>query len=301
MKDQASNPLPRLCDYEGSDYRSSFWEGSGREYENLAERTALRKLLPDSGERLIDIGGGYGRLFDLYSGYREVVLLDQATSQLQDARARLGDTRAIYVAANLYQMPFSAQAFDCAVMVRVLHHLPDVSRAFQAIQALLVSGGCFILEYANKRHLKAILRHLLRRGEHNPFDPKPCEFVELNYNFHPQYVEHRLQSAGFRIRRQLSVSLLRVNLLKRWIPPRILAAVDGWLQHPAASLKCSPSMFLKSLTVTKTAPNPPAQLFCCPHCRSDDLSREPGALRCEACGRRWSTAGGIYDFRQPLG
>ena len=91
MDDQTPTPLPRFCDYEGSDYRSAFWEGQGREYEDLAERTALRKLLPSKGKRIIDIGGGYGRLHDLYSGFHEVVLLDHATSQLQDARQRLGD------------------------------------------------------------------------------------------------------------------------------------------------------------------------------------------------------------------
>jgi SAM-dependent methyltransferase len=197
-------------------------------------------------------------------------------------------------------MPFASQAFDCAVMVRVLHHLPDVLRAFQAIQALLAPGGCFLLEYANKRHLKAILRHLLQRGEPDPFDPEPYEFVELNYNFHPHYVEQRLQSAGFQIERQLSVSLLRLGLLKRCIPARILAAVDGLLQQPAASLKCSPSMFVKSLARPVASPQPLEQLFCCPRCRSRSLSQEPEALRCTACGRRWSTEGGIHDFRQPL-
>jgi SAM-dependent methyltransferase len=297
VHDQTHNALPRFCDYEGSDYRSSFWEGSGRQYEDLAERTALRKLLPTSGERLIDIGGGYGRLFDLYAGYREVVLLDHATSQLQDARARLGDSGVIYVAANLYQMPFPARAFDCAVMVRVLHHLPDVSRAFRAIHALLTCGGCFVLEYANKRHLKAVLQYLLRRGEHSPFDLEPFEFVELNYNLHPTFVEDHLTAAGFQIERQLGVSHLRVNLLKRLVPARILATIDGWLQQPMAPLKCAPSMFLKSRALADSAPQPPAQLFCCPHCQSGGLRRESDALLCSSCGRRWSTAGGIHDFR----
>ena len=35
-----------ICDYEGTSYRARFWEGQGREYEDLAERIALKRLLP---------------------------------------------------------------------------------------------------------------------------------------------------------------------------------------------------------------------------------------------------------------
>ena len=41
------------CDYEGSDYRSAFWGGGKREYEDAAERIAIRRLLPPTGERLV--------------------------------------------------------------------------------------------------------------------------------------------------------------------------------------------------------------------------------------------------------
>ena len=84
---QAARPV---CDYEGSAYRTEFW-GQGREYEDAAERVALRRLLPPTGRRLIDIGGGYGRLFPLYAGYDEVVLFDYALSQLQQGRELWGD------------------------------------------------------------------------------------------------------------------------------------------------------------------------------------------------------------------
>ena len=91
-----------ICDYEGSTYRTDFWEGQGREYEDLAERAALRALLPPEGGRLLDIGAGFGRLAALYGGYRQVVLLDYSFSQLQYARQRLGDGF-VYVAADIYR------------------------------------------------------------------------------------------------------------------------------------------------------------------------------------------------------
>ena len=80
----------QICDYEGSTYRIDFWEGQGREYEDLAERIALRKLLPPSGDLLMEIGAGFGRLVDLYDGYKNVVLLDYSKSMLRQAQERLG-------------------------------------------------------------------------------------------------------------------------------------------------------------------------------------------------------------------
>ena len=60
--------MTEICDYEGSSYRTDFWEGQGRQYEDMAERLALRKLLPPAGARLVEIGAGFGRLVDLYGG-----------------------------------------------------------------------------------------------------------------------------------------------------------------------------------------------------------------------------------------
>ena len=65
----------QICDYEGSTYRTDFWEGQDREYEDLAERIALRKLLPPDGDLLMEVGAGFGRLANLYDGYINVPLI----------------------------------------------------------------------------------------------------------------------------------------------------------------------------------------------------------------------------------
>jgi len=293
-------PLPRFCDYEGSDYRTAFWEGQGREYEDLAERIALRRLLPPTGERIIDIGGGFGRLINLYDGYEEVVLMDFSRSQLEDAQRRLGQGRITYVAANLYQMPFVEGAFDAAVMVRVLHHQSNVPRALRAIHHILRPDAVLILEYANKRNLKAILRYLLRLQKHNPFGHEPWEFIELNFGFHPTYVERQLKRASFHIERQLCVSHFRLSVLKRLVPARALATIDSWLQQPSTRLKLTPSVLLRARVVRKDPVSVFPSVFCCPHCGSRELVPNADLLTCPICGDRWSTAGGIYDFRQPL-
>ena len=82
--------------------------------------------------------------------------------------------------------------------MRVLHHLSDVPAALRAIAKALRPGGTYVLEYANKRNLKAIARYLSRRQSWSPFDAEPYEFTKLNFDFHPAWMARELAQAGFR-------------------------------------------------------------------------------------------------------
>lgn len=291
---------PAICDYEGSTYRTDFWVGQGREYEDRVERIALRKLLPPTGERLVEIGAGFGRLADLYGGYGQVILVDYAISQLRQAQERLGaDGRFVFVAANLYHLPFPAGCFDTAVTVRVLHHVQDLPAALAEIGRVLGGGGTFVLEYANKRHLRAVLRQLAGRARPGeaPFDLSPYEFVPLNFDFHPRYVTQSLEQANVAIEKELSVSLFRLPLLKRWIPTGLLATLDGWLQAPAAGWHMTPSQFVRTRRLGSAGDHGPGSLFACPRCGFAGLEEVADGLHCSGCESQWPVENGIYDFR----
>ncbi len=291
---------PAICDYEDTSYRARFWEGQGREYEDLAERIALRKLLPPRGRRLLEIGAGFGRLADLYSGYDQVILLDYARSGLREAQARLGASdRFIYVAADLYRLPLASGICDTAVTVRVLHHLEDVPAALRGIAEVLKPGGTYVLEYANKRNLKAIARYLLRQQAWSPFTPEPYEFSRLNFDFQPAWIAQELKRAGFAVDAGRAVSHFRYPLFKRLVSPRRLAAADGLFQAPGAAWKLSPSVFLRAHTPGIGVATEDS-LFRCPSCRSLELNRAKDALICQGCGAAWSTSDGIYDFKARL-
>jgi ubiquinone/menaquinone biosynthesis C-methylase UbiE len=196
-------------DYEGSKYSTEFWNPA-REYEDRAERIAIRAMLPPQGGRLIDIGAGAGRLGDLYLGYDEVILMDYARSTIVEARDRWGhDSRFKFVAADVYALPFVDGVFDSVVMIRVIHHIVDVPRALGNIRAALKPGGQFVFEFANKRNLKAIVRYILRKQKWSPFDRLPIEFVELNFDFHPAWMKLQLRETGFAIRQTRAVSTFR--------------------------------------------------------------------------------------------
>ena len=293
-----------VCDYEGSAYRTEFW-GQGRAYEDAAERLALQHMLPPTGNRLIDIGGGYGRLIPLYSGYDEVVLFDYALSQLRQAQelwgagGSEGGPRYIYVAGDFYNLPFAPAAFNTVVMVRTLHHAADALSVLQGVAGILASRGSFILEFANKRNLKAILRYLIGRQDWSPFDREPVEFVSLNFDFHPAWIETQLARVGLRIRDRRAVSTFRLNLLKRWLPTPLLVTLDRLCQPAGAVLPVSPSVFVRCGAQADESFHQPTSLFRCTECHSVSLKEQVGALSCTACGATFPIQDGIYNFKAP--
>jgi ubiquinone/menaquinone biosynthesis C-methylase UbiE len=292
------NDHPPICDYEGSDYQTSFWDQGGRAYEDQAEAVALRRLLPTEGKLLLELGAGAGRNTPRYAGFERVVLLDYSLTQIQQAQEKLGQSaRYIYVAGDVYRLPFVDGLFDGATMIRVLHHLAEAPRALTQIRRVLGSGSTFILEFANKLNLKAIARYLLRRQNWNPFTPEQVEFVPLNFDFHPKTVRQWLVEAGFDIRRQLTVSHFRIGLLKRLIPTRLLVAMDSLAQLTGGWWQLTPSVFVCSQTVGESIQTQPGAFFCCPGCGSNLTEETPDALICPGCGEVWPIVNGIYDFR----
>jgi SAM-dependent methyltransferase len=308
---EAARPI---CDYEGSAYRTEFW-GQGREYEDGAERVALRHLLPPTGRRLVEIGAGYGRLAPLYSGYDEVVFFDYALSQLRQAQELWGDAgpggrpRYIYVAADFYKLPFAPGLFDTVTMVRVLHHAADAPAVLRGVGQILAPGGALVLEFANKRNLKAILRYLLRRQDWSPFDREPVEFVELNFDFHPAWMREQLAGAGLRVRETRAVSHFRIGLLKRLAPTGLLVALDRLFQPTGALWQLTPSVFVRCEARAEKSTAPQGAFFRCTVCGSTELTTsgstaladEGETLSCADCGARFAVhAGGVYDFKTPL-
>lgn len=291
---------PPVIDYEGSDYQTSFWEEGGREYEDRCEQIALRKLLPDQGELLLEIGAGAGRNTPRYKGYKHVVLLDYSLTQLQQAQAYLGKSDSFtFVAGDVYRLPFVDGLFDGATMIRTLHHMKDSLAALRQSRRVLKQNSPFILEYANKQNLKAILRYWLGRQDWNPFSQEPIEFTELNFDFHPRMIRQDLSTAEFDLKRQLTVSHFRINILKKVIPAGFLAAVDGLLQPTGNLWQLSPSVFTRSTARPTGSPAPGKGFFQCPACGTalPDTPEGTSHLECPDCGKTYPIVDGIYDFR----
>ncbi|MCF6277687.1 MAG: class I SAM-dependent methyltransferase [Anaerolineales bacterium] len=292
---------PPVCDYEGSDYQTSFWEQGGRAYEDKAEEIALKRLLPQSGKLLLEIGAGAGRNTPRYRGYERIVLLDYSRTQLQQAKERLGTSkRYIYVAADAYKLPFVDGLFDGATMIRTLHHMADAPAALRQVRRVLQPASIFILEYANKLNLKAIARYLLRRQDWSPFTPEQVEFVALNFDFHPKTIRNWLKEIGFKLERQLTVSHFRIAIFKKIFPASFLAWLDSLAQLTGGCWQLSPSVFTRNIAVGATPIAAENAFFQCPQCGHAPLVETPEKLICSGCDVQYSIRNGIYDFREPL-
>jgi len=293
-----------VCNYEGSRYRTEFWDAT-RAYEDAAERIAMRALLPSQGRTLIEIGAGFGRMADLYAGYETVVLFDYARTQLAQAVERLGQTgpdgqpRYLFVQGDFYHLPFVAGLFDTVTMVRTLHHAADAPAVLRGIADILGPGGTFVLEFANKLNLKAIARYLLRRQSWSPFDHEPVEFAALNFDFHPRWMWTQLEQAGLRREATRTVSHFRIGFLKRLVTARLLAALDALAQPTGALWQLSPSVFTRARAGAVKSVAAEGAFFRCPAC-GEPLGAPPqDEFRC-ACGKIWRREDQIYNFRDPV-
>lgn len=293
---------PEICDYEGSDYQSRFWDQGGREYEDRAEAVALKRLLPKSGRALLELGAGAGRHTPRYVNFERVVLLDYSRTQLKQAQDRLGvNDRYLFVAGDVYKLPFVAGLFDTATMIRTIHHLSDPSRALNQARRVLQSGSTFILEYANKHNLKAILRYLLGQQSWSPFTRDPIEFVEYNFNFHPRSIQNWLTETQFAVRQQLTVSHFRIESVKKILPLNLLVNMDSVMQRTGGLFQLTPSVFVQATSVGETPTAEPGTFFRCVACGHSPLDQITGGLQCPNCEHFWAFEDGIYDFRLPTG
>jgi len=298
--DKQNQGHPPVIDYEGSDYQTSFWKEGGREYEDRCEQIALKRLFPDDGELLLEIGAGAGRNTPRYKGFKRVVVNDYSLTQLQQAQENLGKSdKYIYVAGDVYRLPFVNNLFDGATMIRVLHHMQDPASALNQIARILQPQSPFLLEYANKQNLKAILRYWIGRQEWDPFSLEAIEFEKLNFDFHPKSVKRLLAEAGFKLERQLTVSHFRLNFLKKWVPTGILVGLDSLAQYTGNWWQLSPSVFSRSITEKSGQELDTEGFFQCPACHDPLPEVEQGedTLVCTSCGKTYPVVDGIYDFR----
>jgi hypothetical protein len=175
------------------------------------------------------------------------------------------------------------------------------------VKNVLGAGGIFILEYANKQNLKAVVRYLLGRQNWSPFTLEPVEFVKLNFDFHPKAVRNWLNDLGFAVEKTLTLSHFRVGRLKRIMPTSILVFFDSLFQWTGAWWQFSPSVFVRARRVGRDAipPHPFGQdnilfYFKCPDCGHSPLVDKHDCLECPNCRKKWAIKDGIYDFREPI-
>jgi len=242
--------------YDSYDY-PSYWEN--REYEHKSELIALKSLLgkiPDI-DTVLEIGTGFGRLVPTYSyRARKIILSDPSARLLSLARQTYKEAKNIkYIHSSLENLPSKIKkgSVDTIVMVRVIHHLENIKTAFETMYRLLAGGGYVILEFANKKHLKAIISEIWKGNLTFPIDIIPKDLSSKKskkkgalpfINYHPEALIAQLTEIGFTPVEKLSVSNIRSTFLKRVFSLESLLKIETILQKPFGYLNFGPSIFV---------------------------------------------------------
>jgi hypothetical protein len=169
--------------------------------------------------------------------------------------------------------------------------------ALQQVRRVLLPRATFILEYANKLNIKAMLRYMLRQQKWSPYSLESVEFEKLNFDFHPKAVKTWLVESGFSLQDQLAVSYFRLGVLKKHLPLDLLLKLDAWLQPTGNFFQFSPSVFTRSQATGDTPLAASGTFFRCPICETIDIKPHGFRIICNRCGRDWPIRDGIFDFR----
>lgn len=238
-----------VADYNGYDYKKIFWENADRKYEDMADRMAIRRLLPEHMGKFVDIAGGYGRLADEYLPRADVAtLFDYSKTELAQAKELYG-SKLKTQPGDIYELPFKDGSFDALMMVRATHHFKDMQKVSDELYRILKPGGVAVVEVANKKTLPKMVRYWTKKSEINPFSREVAHLKDLNsdgfYNYHPKYIEEVFKKSGFKIKKVLSVSNFRSAKLKKIFGTKNLVRMEKVAQGMLAPIRFAPSIYYK--------------------------------------------------------
>ena len=110
---------------------------------------AILRLVGGRGLRVLDVGGGPGRMAAPLSHRHQVTLCDLSQDMLRLARQRGDGDVGRLLAADARQLPFASGVFDVALCIDVLPHLPDAGPALRELRRVLAPGGTLIVDSTN--------------------------------------------------------------------------------------------------------------------------------------------------------
>jgi len=242
--------------YDTYDY-ISYW--IGRDYEHKSEIMALRAFLQKIKriKSILEIGAGFGRLVPSYAfRAKSIILSDASAKTLKVARKTFANRKNIkYIHSSLENLPakIRTSSISLVIMIRVIHHIRNIDEVFTIVRRIVSPGGYFIFEFANKRHIKATLKELLKGNfaflnDQKTVDVRSRKSIKEGtipfLNHHPDKIKEILSKHGFEVIEKRSVSNIRSPFLKNIFSTDILVAIDGLLQRPLSSLNFGPSIFI---------------------------------------------------------
>jgi len=119
-----------------------------RMFHFLDPERLMRLLQVRPSDRILDIGGGTGRVSHTLGGDYSVIVCDPSWGMLREARQK----QMVACCGLAEHLPFADGAFDRVVMVDTFHHLCDQHAAARETLRVLRVGGRLVIEEPDIRH-----------------------------------------------------------------------------------------------------------------------------------------------------
>lgn len=300
-----------VSSYSAFDFRA-LWKD--RDVVTEVERALVdRELRSAAPTRVLEVGTGFGRLSPgVADRAEELVVSDFDRGALERLEWPAGvRLPALRVALNLYHLPFLAETFGAATLVRVHHHLGDPQAALRELARVLRPSGRLLISYNPRPSVGTIVHALRRRIADAPSGPafgtrfaRPGRLRMPSGPF-PVYVPLRREfrsdalAAGFVVDHELGSGLEEFSLLRRLLPPRFFIAASGSIgRAPGAPTRWALLVREGGRSAAEATPPPLWECLACPRCRQP--MRYPageGPSLCRGCGFQGERRGDLLDLR----
>jgi ubiquinone/menaquinone biosynthesis C-methylase UbiE len=181
----------------------------------------------------------------------KIVLTDPSAKLLKIARSKFTSRKFKFIQASIQSLKQKVKrhTFDLVVIVRVLHHIEDVEGAMEFIHKVLKPGGFVILEFPNKKHIKASVKQFLKGNTTYTIDISKKNLNSKHdtlpfFNYHPDYIKKLLSETGFKVIEKRSVSNVRSKRVKSMVSPAFLHTIEKNTQTFLSSFDFGPSIFV---------------------------------------------------------
>ena len=148
--------LRRSDGFDASVYRKGYRryfnpDERSEPFHRLYEQKRARSCEGFAGSerlKLVDVGGGYGRLAAPLAEAHDVTLVDVSPEMLQQAREACPDGVEL-VLADARALPFAAASFDAVLALDLLPHLPDLTAGLAELKRVARPGARIVFDTTN--------------------------------------------------------------------------------------------------------------------------------------------------------
>lgn len=99
-------------------------------------------------QRIVDVGGGFGRISGPLAAAHDMILCDLSPEMLQEARERTSGDVAL-VRADALRLPVATESADGVIALDLLVHLDDVREGLDELRRIVRPGGWLLVDSTN--------------------------------------------------------------------------------------------------------------------------------------------------------